>query len=316
MGGRKFRLSKHRKNEERKRTHRSPTPIHKDKHLLDVCSDESRPPLLVSVTSLDSGSNIPQCTPDKHPFSLMCSNVLHEPCAPLQLEVTSLDRYGDLASQVPVEFLSNTPLSTPDKNESTGSLMCSDVLPESRPPQLEVISLGKYSDLHSLVPIEFGSNTPPCTPIRLTGSKNQLSISYSDNQTPPPLLISLPISHFCDSTVQTSTDLVSRLKINAIPLLPSWIIASESPFTLGKVKVNYQQAPSIIIGITIGCDLLWHITFLSNTLTSMQCPLIGQCPVQLNSIAAVHNVIRLLDSSKICVGNSDNYLVSQFWMMM
>ena len=120
-----------------------------------MCSDESRPPLL-EVTSLDSGSNIPQCTPDKHPFSLMCSNVLHEPCAPLQLEVTSLDRYGDLASQVPVEFLSNTPLSTPDKNESTGSLMCSDVLPESRPPQLEVISLGKYSDLHSLVPIELG----------------------------------------------------------------------------------------------------------------------------------------------------------------
>ena len=76
--------------------------------------------------------------------------------------------------------------------------------------------------------------------------------------------------------------------------------------------MNYQQAPSIIIGITIGCDLLWHITFLSNTLTSMQCPLIGQCPVQLNSISAVHNVIRLLDSSKICVGNSVNYLVSQF----
>ena len=51
---------------------------------------------------------------------------------------------------------------------------------------------------------------------------------------------------------------------------------------------------------------------MSKTLTSMQCPLIGQCPVRLNSVATVHNAIRLLDSSKICVGNSDNYLISQF----
>ena len=63
--------------------------------------------------------------------------------------MTSLDRYGDLASQVPVEFLSNTQLSTPDKNGSTGFLMCSDVLPESRPPQLEVISLGTEYFYHT-----------------------------------------------------------------------------------------------------------------------------------------------------------------------
>ena len=77
------------------------SPIHKDKHPLDVCSDvlpESRPPQ-IEVTSLDSGSNIPQCTPG----SLMCSDVLPE-SRPPQLEVISLGRYSDLPSQVAIEF--------------------------------------------------------------------------------------------------------------------------------------------------------------------------------------------------------------------
>ena len=48
--------------------------------------------------AMSPDSKPPQCTPDKHPFSPMCSNVLHEPCAPyaVQLKVTFLDRYSEV----------------------------------------------------------------------------------------------------------------------------------------------------------------------------------------------------------------------------
>ena len=125
--------------------------------------------------------------------------------------------------------------------------------------------------------------------------------------TVPSLTISLPVASYISGLVHSSETLGTRLAASLV-LPPLWMTNSSAPLTLCKLRVGQEEQasrPDITTIIRLSDNLEWTLFIFGKELCPQSCPLLRELPLQLTSVAAVGDMMRLLDSTKLCVGNSD-----------
>ena len=124
--------------------------------------------------------------------------------------------------------------------------------------------------------------------------------------------ISIPVSAYQDGPVISVDQLCSRL--TSIPLLKSWVISSTKPLILSKVRVNTRTMNSdILFTISIDAGMKWSLFLQQALLDSRRCPLLRKVPaLTLNSVGTVHQLLSIVDASKICRGNPEKKFIDQW----
>ena len=110
---------------------------------------------------------------------------------------------------------------------------------------------------------------------------------------------------YIDGHVLSSDALCHQL--SSQPLPPLCMIVCTPPLTLCKLRVQQEEQASkadITINISISGNLKWTLHFLKQELTPSRCPLLRELPVKLTNVTAVVHMMTLLDSAKLCAGNS------------
>ena len=147
----------------------------------------------------------------------------------------------------------------------------------------------------------------------MRGRKRKLGyrkyLEKKSTRVPRPLMISLPLTSYTNGPVDLAVTLHSR--ITSLPLPPSWVIdnALKVPITLCKLRVRSggcRPRTDILITLTIDANMKWVISFVHQAINPDNCSLLGALPPMLTSVTSVANAISLLNSSKICSGNSDS----------
>ena len=123
--------------------------------------------------------------------------------------------------------------------------------------------------------------------------------------------LSFPISVYAEGTVSSLESLSSRLV--SLPLPDSWIVANKRPLTLCKLRVQHDPSSaradvSMSLGITD--QLQWSLSLTNKQLDPSLCPLLSGMPPALTSATIVCSLLRLLNSTKICVGNPDTQFLN------
>ena len=118
--------------------------------------------------------------------------------------------------------------------------------------------------------------------------------------------LSFPISVYAEGTISSLESLSSRLA--SLPLPDSWIIAKSRPLTLCKLRVQLDSSSaradvSMSVGVTD--QLQWSLSLTNKQLDPGLCPLLSGVLSALTSATAVCSLLRLLNSTRICVGNPD-----------
>ena len=116
--------------------------------------------------------------------------------------------------------------------------------------------------------------------------------------------VSIPLTSYIDGHVVSSDALCHRL--SSQPLPPLWMIVC-TPLTLCKLRVQQQEQASkadITISI-VSVNLEWILHFLKQELTPSKCPLLRELPMKLTNVTAVVRMMALIDSAKLCAGNSE-----------
>ena len=70
--------------------------------------------------------------------------------------------------------------------------------------------------------------------------------------------------------------------------------------------------PTVLITITILETLNWSVSAMGTVITVDLLPQLSNISTTLCSVYAVHQLIEILDSCKICLGNPDDDLVQQW----
>ena len=122
----------------------------------------------------------------------------------------------------------------------------------------------------------------------------------------PSLTVSLPLASYLNGSVGSLESLCTRLSKSSLP--PSWTVASATPLTLCKLRVQVGgQGSSVYISaaVTIQSDLGWTLSIANQPLTPIVCPFLFRVPAQLTSVSAVFHMVSTLDSVKLCMGNRE-----------
>lgn len=122
--------------------------------------------------------------------------------------------------------------------------------------------------------------------------------------TPTSLVISIPTSKLPTSNIDSLESQLSTSK----PL--SWTLTAVFEEEYGeKLVICYietpQQTPIIKYSITIRQDFSWFLGVFGNTLMPQSCPVLRYTPDTLDSVDRVLQFISVIESSKICRGNSE-----------
>ena len=118
--------------------------------------------------------------------------------------------------------------------------------------------------------------------------------------------LSFPISVYAEGTISSLESLSSRLA--SLPLPDSWIIANTRPLMLCKLRVqNDPSSARADVSMSVGVTdhLQWSLSLTNKQLDPGLCPVLSGVPSALTSATAVCSLLRLLNSTKICVGNPD-----------
>ena len=125
---------------------------------------------------------------------------------------------------------------------------------------------------------------------------------------PSTLPVILPITAFTTGQVESVSQLARR--ISAFPSQPcSWSIASINPLVVCKLQlqsVEAVNAAAVTVSISISNELHWTVSYMTKEVDATKCPVFADFPVKLNSVALVHQIIELIDSMALCVGNPDD----------
>lgn len=135
-------------------------------------------------------------------------------------------------------------------------------------------------------------------------AQQPLVTTSCEPMTLPPLTVLLPIESYFEGRVQSSVTLHSRL--TSVPLPSSWSIASTDPLTLCKLRLRQEGQADVTTTINISAELGWTVFYSDKELTSASSPLLTELPHKLVSVTAVYSLMSLLDSARVCVGNSDD----------
>ena len=131
-------------------------------------------------------------------------------------------------------------------------------------------------------------------------------------------LLSFPISLYTDSNISSLESLSSRLTSMSLP--ESWIFASTRPsLTLCKLRVltrddNHADSTTssassradVTLSICVTKNMNWSPLFVVDMQVNMtECPLLDGMPVVINSVSSIINIIKTLNSARVCSGNSE-----------
>ena len=125
--------------------------------------------------------------------------------------------------------------------------------------------------------------------------------------------LSLPLSLYLNGHVGTVDSLHSRLLSQSLP--DSWVVSSKSPLTLAKIRVQCQSPSArvdVAFTLSVCDDLNWSLLLFTLPLEPASCPLLQAIPTTLKSAAAVCSLMRLINSTKICIGNPDKNFLDQW----
>ena len=92
-------------------------------------------------------------------------------------------------------------------------------------------------------------------------------------------------------------------------LKASWVVVAEVPLTLCKTVVPSCTTPTVLITISILETLNWSVSALGTVITVDLLPQLSKISATLCSVYAVYQLIGILNSCKICLGNPDADLV-------
>ena len=95
-------------------------------------------------------------------------------------------------------------------------------------------------------------------------------------------------------------------------LKASWVVAAEVPLILCKTVVPSCTTPTVLITISILETLNWSVSALDTVITVDLLPQLSKISATLCSVYAVYQLMEILDSCKICLGNPDADLVQQW----
>ena len=118
------------------------------------------------------------------------------------------------------------------------------------------------------------------------------------------LTISLPRELYMTCPVRTLPALKARLEMQS--LSSHWFLSSNSTPSLSLFKVEHQdRTVEATFSIYIDEYLQWSVNICSKTLTHLNSPTLASIPSTLDSISSVMQLFALLDSCRMCTGNSE-----------
>ena len=128
-----------------------------------------------------------------------------------------------------------------------------------------------------------------------------------DEEQPSELTIALPLSFFSAVPLASLSELHSRLA--RLSTLPSgW-----SDTTSGAEQVSFSRIvhplaaalPKIDFTLVIEATLIWKLYFYDQRLEVDCCPTLANTSPTVKSPADVVNLVSVIESSQVCVGNPD-----------
>lgn len=118
--------------------------------------------------------------------------------------------------------------------------------------------------------------------------------------------LSYPVSVFVEGHVLSLESLASR--ISSLSLPESWKIASLNPLTLCQLRIQHKSSQTradVSLCLSITNQLQWSLTVTDQPVNPALCPFLSGVQPTLNSASAVFFLLRVLNATKICLGNPD-----------
>lgn len=120
------------------------------------------------------------------------------------------------------------------------------------------------------------------------------------------LTISLPRELYMTCPVETLPALKARLQTTSLP--PQWFFLSASA-SVSIFKCQHQdRAVEVFCTVNIDEQLHWSVNIHGRNLTPVNSPTLACLPSILNSISCMSQILALLDSCRLCMGNSEKFL--------
>ena len=121
------------------------------------------------------------------------------------------------------------------------------------------------------------------------------------------LPISLPRELYMTCPVGSLSALKARFETQSLPA--QWFLSS-SYSSLSLFKIQHQQG-NVEASCTVSIDetLQWSVSICGRTVTPMNSLALSSIPSVLNSTSCVLRLLALLDSCRLCAGNSEEKLL-------
>ena len=125
--------------------------------------------------------------------------------------------------------------------------------------------------------------------------------------------LSLPVSVYTEGNVHSLELLSSRLRSLSLP--ESWMIASMNPLTLCKLRVHQESSQAradVSLSVSINNQLHWLLSVSNKQIDPASCPLLSGVLPTLTSVSTVWSLLKLLNATKICIGNPDQKFIDNW----
>ncbi len=80
---------------------------------------------------------------------------------------------------------------------------------------------------------------------------------------------------------------------------------SETQLTLCRFRCNSSQAMEVSFSVRVQEDFTWLLFCCGQQIHPERCQVLGGVPTYLSSMAAVTDLLRLVDGIQVCIGNPD-----------
>ena len=149
------------------------------------------------------------------------------------------------------------------------------------------------------------------------GRRNRLSVrKYQESKKPLSLIvtikltkeisvltISLPRELYMTCPVKTLPAMKARLETTSLP--PQWFLLSASA-SLSIFKCQHEgRAVEVFCTVNIDEQLHWSVNIHGRNLTLVNSFTLAYLPSVLSSISCMSQILALLDSCRLCIGNSE-----------
>ena len=124
--------------------------------------------------------------------------------------------------------------------------------------------------------------------------------------------IAIPIAAFTTGIVQSLPELSRRISA-LLAKSCTWTVASIDPLILCKLNVQSPNEGSATASVTntinVTSELHWTISYMAQQVNVSKYPVFRNQPVKVDSVALVQQIMELVDSVKVCIGNPEDHFL-------